>query len=754
MLGEKYFQLDMSYWGRSRRLVIQILCIWALVAYGLPALVIETNKMNYLGFPLGYYNCAQVIPLFFGALLLIFNHVQEGIEAAQMDGKPMVEAASSSALNAVLMKVYVAYTGGFVSFVLFLGFLEAVGVPDQAIGILFVIFTLGMYAAIGIASRTSKSDDFYVAGRNVPPIFNGMATAADWMSGASFVGMAGTLYALGYDGLAYITGWTGGYVLVSTVIAPYLRRFGSFTVPEFIASRYQGTVQLPGGRVVEVSGVARFLATIVLLSCSFTYLTAQVYSTGVIVSRFIGIQFEVAVFSGLIGVLFCSLLGGMRAVTYTQVAQYVILIIAYTVPAICMSTTQDDGFNKNNPVEFLVYGGTLQAIALREKEMVLLGLASKVTPYLEPKWRRVDFFALTFCLMVGTASLPHVLMRYFTTPSVRAARRSVTWSLAFILVLYMTAPAYAAFAKLEVYTNVIGQPLSVLPQWVFTYGKIGLTSVCGKAVTSVNEAVEACAQATGGDYLLRLKDLKISKDAMVIATPEIAGLPYTIAGLVSAGGLAASLSTADGLLLAISNALSHDIYFRLIDDKASIQKRLLISRVLLVVIALMAAGTAASKPADILSMVAWAFSLAASGNFPALVLGIWWRRANAQGAIAGIICGWGLTLTYLLGTVYGGWELWGGISNVAAAVFGLPVGFAANIIVSLLTSPPPDNVLAMVDSLRDFKVTGEDLTAEELEDIKEKEEALARTQVLQVSNTAEATAAATPATPTTLESSI
>ncbi|CAE8636141.1 unnamed protein product, partial [Polarella glacialis] len=397
MLGEKYFELDMSYWGRSRRLVIQILRIWALVAYGLPALALETNKMNYLGFPLGYYNCAQVIPLFFGALLLIFNHVQEGIEADQMDGKPMVEAASSAALNAALMKVYVAYTGGFVSFVLFLGFLEAVGVPDQAIGILFVIFTLGMYAAIGIASRTSKSDDFYVAGRNVPPIFNGMATAADWMSGASFVGMAGTLYALGYDGLAYITGWTGGYVLVSTVIAPYLRRFGSFTVPEFIASRYQGTVQLPGGKVVEMSGFARFLATIV-------------FSTGVIVSRFIGIQFEVAVFSGLIGVLFCSLLGGMRAVTYTQVAQYVILIIAYTAPAICMSTTQDDGFNKNNPVEFLVYGGTLQAIALREKEMVLLGLASKVTPYLEPKWRRVDFFALTFCLMAGTASLPHALM--------------------------------------------------------------------------------------------------------------------------------------------------------------------------------------------------------------------------------------------------------------------------------------------------------------------------------------------------------
>ncbi|CAE8632824.1 unnamed protein product, partial [Polarella glacialis] len=670
------------------------------------ALALETNKMHYLGIPLGYYNCAQVIPMFFGFLLLPFNGVQEGIEADQTDGKPAPEAASSSAFNAMLAKVYVAYTGGFVFFVLFLGFLEAVGVPDQAIGILFVIFTLGMYAAIEIASRTSKSDDSYVAGRNVPPIFNGRATAADWMSGASFVGIAGTLYALGYDGLAYIIGWAG-----------------------FIASRNWGTAQLPGGKVVELSGVSRFLATIVLLSWSFSYLAAQAYSTSVIVSRFIGIQFEVVVFSGLPRVLFCSLLGGMRAVTYTQVAQYVIPIIAYTVPAICKPTIQDNGFNQNNPVEFLAYGGTLRAITFRKKEMALLGLASKVTPYLEPKWRRVDFFTLTFCLMVGTASLSHVLMRYFATPSVCSAQRSVAWSLGFFLVLYMTAPAYAAFAKLEVFPNVSRTPLNVLRKWIFAFGRIGLPTVCGKAVTS-----------SSGDYLLELKGLKISTDAMVIATPEIAGLPYTLAGLVSGGGLAALLSTADGLLLTISDALCHDIYFRLIDNKASIRKRLMISRVLLAVIAFVAAGTAASKPADILSRVAWAFSLAASGNFPALCLGIWWRRANAQGAIAGQICGWGLTLAYLLGTRYSGWALWGGISNVAAAVFGLPVGFAANINVSLLTPPPPDEVLAMVDSLRDFKVTGKDLTAEEREDIKEKEEALARAQVPQVSSTAEATA--------------
>jgi cation/acetate symporter len=319
----------------------------------------------------------------------------------------------------------------------------------------------------------------------------------------------------------------------------------------------------------------------------------------------------------------------------------------------------------------------------------------------------VDFFCLTLCLMVGTASLPHVLMRYFTTPSVRGARRSVTWSLFFILMLYLTAPAYAAFSKLEVYTKIIGQPLSMLPKWVYKYGEIGLTEVCGKSVTSLQEAQEACNPEAIANYLVKLKDLKISKDAIVIATPEIAGLPYVIAGLVSAGGLAASLSTADGLLLAISNALSHDVYYRLINEQASPTKRMLISRCLLIVIAILAALVASTKPSDILSMVAWAFSLAASGNFPALALGIWWRRANAQGAVMGIICGYGLTLTYLIGTQYGGWELWLGVSNTSAAIFGLPVGFAANIITSLLTPEPPQEVLDMVDGLRDFNYNGD-----------------------------------------------
>jgi len=693
-----------SYWRQSSLLVVRTLGVWSLFAYALPLFVDLTNRLTFIGFPFGYYICVQVIPMFFVVCLFFFTRHQEVIDSRHGAGIA-AEASSKSGhgFERSLAKVYLLYTGGFFSFVAFLAVLEAVGVPQLAIGILFVVFTLAVYAGIGIMSHTNKSDEYFVAGRSVPPVYNGMATAADWMSGASFVGMAGTLYTLGYDGLAYIIGWTGGYVLVATLVAPYLRRVGSFTVPDFIAARYQGHLDLPWGGRVDLSAAARFLATMVLIACSFTYLTAQVYSTGVILSRFVGLKFEVAVFVGLAGVLVCSLMGGMRAVTWTQVAQYIILIVAYIIPVVCMSTQTRDGFNDNNPIAQVAYGGALKAILGRQRELVAEGLASEgeAHAYTDPSSRRIDFLALSACLMVGTASLPHVLMRYFTTPSVKGARRSVTWSLVFILALYLTAPAYAAFSKLEVYTNVIGRPLSEVPGWVFKYGEIGLTKLCSKAVTTLQEAVDACGADAAESYRVHLKDLAISKDAIVIATPEIAGLPYVIAGLVSAGGLAAALSTADGLLLAISNALSHDIYFRLINNQAPVSRRMLVSRCLLVVIAVLSAVVASTKPSDILSMVAWAFSLAASGNFPALALGIWWRRANAHGAVAGIVCGLGLTVIYLLGTRYGGWSPWFGISNTASGVFGLPVGLAVNVAVSLLTPAPPKETQDLIDQLRD-----------------------------------------------------
>jgi len=585
-----------------------------------------------------------------------------------------------------LGRIYGTYAGGFAAFVVVLAILEQLGVPDQVIGYLFVLCTLGVYAAIGIVTRTVRVSEYYVAGRRVPAVYNGMATAADWMSGASFVGMAGTLYALGYDGLAYVVGWTGGYVLVAVLVAPYLRKFGAYTVPDFLAARFGGNL-------------ARLIGILVLLACSFTYVVAQIYSTGLIASRFLGISFEIAVYVGLAGILLCSMLGGMRAVTWTQVAQYIVLIVAYMLPVAILSA-QQTGF----PVAQLAYGTVLQQITVLEQQMLASGLATAETlkPHLEPftSLDPFNFFALIACLMIGTASLPHILMRYFTTATVRDARRSVAWSLAFIFLLYVTAPAYAAFAKLEVYQNVIGAGLEALPQWIYTYGKLGLIDICGANAESVDAVQAACAAVPGNEGVLRLPDLAIDRDVIVIATPEIAGLPYVIAGLVAAGGLAASMSTADGLLLAIANALSHDVYYRMVDRRAPASRRLVVARVLLIGMAVLAAYVASTRPSDILSVVAWAFSLAAAGFFPALVLGIWWRRCTAAGAIAGMLAGFGLTLYYLAMTQYGGMAEWFGVKNISAAVFGLPLGFAVTVLVSLVTPAPSREVQALIDDIR------------------------------------------------------
>jgi len=585
-----------------------------------------------------------------------------------------------------LGKIYGIYTGGFAAFVILLAILEQVGVPDQVIGYLFVFFTLAVYAGIGILSRTMQVSEYYVAGRRVPAFYNGMATAADWMSGASFVGMAGTLYVLGYDGLAFVLGWTGGYVLVAVLVAPYLRKFGAYTVPDFLAARFGGHF-------------ARFLGIVVLFCCSFTYVTAQIYATGIIASRFLGISFEIAVFVGLLGILLCSMLGGMRAVTWTQVAQYIVLIVAYLIPVIILSAQR-----YGVPVPQIMYGQVLQEITALEQQLVADGLANadNLKPYLQPftTYNPLNFFGLILCLMIGTASLPHILMRYFTTPSVRDARKSVGWSLLFIFLLYFTAPAYAAFAKLEVYQNVIGTSIDALPSWIYTYGNLGLVKICGADATAVEAIKAACASAGNPDGILGLSELSINRDVIVISMPEIAGLPYVIAGLVAAGGLAAALSTADGLLLAIANALSHDVYYKMVDPHASTARRLVVARILLVVVAIGAAWLASTRPADILSMVAWAFSLAAAGNFPALVLGVWWKRCNAAGAVAGIIAGFGVTLFYLLMTRYGGMDEWFGVANISAALFGLPIGVIVMVVVSMVTPEPSQEIQDLVDELR------------------------------------------------------
>lgn len=564
-----------------------------------------------------------------------------------------------------LGRIYGLYTGGFVGFVILLAILEQLGVPNRIIGYLFVFFTLAVYAGIGVLSRTMQVSEYYVAGRKVPPVYNGMATAADWMSAASFIAMAGGLYAQGYDGLAFVLGWTGGYVLVAVLIAPYLRKFGAYTVPDFLGARFGGNF-------------ARSIGILVLFCCSFTYIVGQVVGVGTIASRFLGISFEISVFVGLIGILVCSMLGGMRAVTWTQVAQYIVLIIAYLVPVVILSA-QTTGI----PVPQLMYGEILQRITeLEQTKAALAGAKAHVIPY--STFDSLNFFALILCLMVGTASLPHVLMRFFTTPSVRDARKSVGWSLLFIFLLYFTAPSYAAFAKYEIYNNVIGSAIAELPNWVRIYSEIGLVTIAD----------------ANNDGLLQFTEFKINPDVIVIATPEIAGLPYVIAGLVAAGGLAAALSTADGLLLAIANALSHDIYYRMVDPTASTAKRLTISRILLIVVALMAAVVASTRPGGILALVAWAFSLAAAGLFPVLVLGVWWKRCTKEGAIAGMIIGFGFTLFYLVATKYFAMPTWFGVSNISAGLFGIPTGFLATWIVSLMTPPPSKEMQDFIDSIR------------------------------------------------------
>ena len=640
-----------------------------------------------------------------------------------------------------LGRLYGLYTGGFLGFIILLAVMEQVGVPNRVLGYFFVFFTLAVYGVIGVAMRTAQVSEYYVAGRVVPAFYNGMATGADWMSAASFVGMAGSLFLLGYDGLAWVLGWTGGFVLVSILVGPYLRKFGAYTVPDFMAFRYGGNF-------------ARFLAVIVLVCCSFTYVTAQIYGTGIIASRFLGMQFEIAVFAGLVGILLCAMLGGMKAVTWTQIAQYIVLIVAYLTPIVILSTKK-----YGIPLPEFTYGFAIEEITAREKELVQSGLAVLCTkeacrpgtlrPHVQPfmNYTPLNYFGIIFCMMVGTASLPHILMRYFTTPSVREARVSVGWSLLFIFLLYFSAPAYAAFSKLEVYTNIIGRDITALRPWLFTWGELGLIQVCGKNAVSLDAAIAACKAIAGHPGVLRFQDFVINTDVIVLSTPEIAGLPYVISGLVAAGGLAAALSTADGLLLAIANALSHDIYYKMLDPNAPTVRRLTVARVLLFFVAVASAALAATRPSDILAMVGWAFSLAMAGNFPALVLGIWWKRTTTTAAILGMAAGWGLCLFYLVttryfpqaGVTYFGMSSllnpetgkalinvsqvmadpkwladvpasaanpmanrvgWFDLNNINCGLLGMPLGFLVMIVVSLMGKPPPKEMQDLVDEIR------------------------------------------------------
>ena len=584
-----------------------------------------------------------------------------------------------------LPKIYGLYTGGFIVFIGLMAILEQMGVSADIIGILFVGFTVFIYAAIGWLSRTMQVDAYYVAGRTVPPVFNGMATAADWMSGASFVAMAGGIYMGGHAYLAFVVGWTGGYVLVAALMAPYLRKFGCYTVPDFIGTRYGGNT-------------ARFCAVLVLVIASFTYVTAQINATGTIASRALHIPFEVGVWFGLLGILLCSMLGGMRAVTWTQVAQYIVLIIAYLVPVIWMSNKQGFGIFPQ-----LVYGDAvmrlseleqLHQVGVLKPEQAVPGLKALTVPHAAAGTTAIEswrFITLTLCMMAGTASLPHILMRYFTTPSVRAARQSVAWSLLFIFLLYFTAPALATFTKLQVLdpnlaTGIIGKTIAEVNalDWVRNWSEVGFLKVID----------------SNGDGILQINEFFMRGDIVVLATPEIAGLPYVISGLVAAGGMAAAMSTADGLLLAIANALSHDLYYKIIDPKAETKTRLVVARVLLIVIGALGAFVASFKLTGILGAVAWAFDFACSGLFFPLVLGVWWKRANRQGAIAGMLGGLIAGTWYLYMVRWGGMDPWIGIDHLRFGIIGMPVSLVCMVVVSLMTAEPDKETQDMVDATR------------------------------------------------------
>lgn len=675
---------------------------------------------------------------------------------------------STKAFTAQLTKVYGFYTGGFLSVVILLAIAEQLGLSRAWIGYIFLLLTVLLYAGIGIMSRTSDADEYYVAGRRVPAVFNGMATGADWMSAASFIGMAGTLYLTGYSGLAFIMGWTGGYCLVALFLAPYLRKFGQFTIPDFLGARYGGHAP-------------RFVGILIAILCSFTYVVAQIYGVGLITTRLSGVDFTLGIFVGLGGILVCSFLGGMRAVTWTQVAQYIILIIAYMTPVVWLSVKQT-----GVPIPQLVYGFQLQKVSELEvklnadpKELEVRGifkqraddakakmadvpkalvdgkakleadlaaakasgdaaaqkkaedglakfpkdeaaakaawakeaaLAARAAPIAahgeafaakDEKARDIakkNFLALILCLMVGTAALPHILMRYYTTPSVKAARASVTWSLFFIFLLYFTAPALAVLVKYVVYHDVVGTAFAALPAWVANWQAVD------PALLSLSDI--------NGDGIVQRAEIAIGGDIVVLATPEIAGLPYVISGLVAAGGLAAALSTADGLLLTIANALSHDLYYKMIDPNAPVARRVMLSKTLLLVVAVLAALVAAQKPADILFLVSAAFSLAAAGFFPALTLGIFWKRATGIAATLGMLAGVGITFYYMATTqpwlreMFFGTpravpaELWWDINPISAGIFGIPLGFLVIIAVSLVTKAPSQEIQHLVEDVR------------------------------------------------------
>ncbi|MGB5820631.1 MAG: sodium:solute symporter family protein [Saonia sp.] len=551
---------------------------------------------------------------------------------------------------------------------------------------IIVGITFALYIGIAIWSRAGSTKEFYIAGGGVSPLANGMATAADWMSAASFISMAGIIAFAGYDGSVYLMGWTGGYVLLALLLAPYLRKFGKFTVPDFIGERYY-------------SNTARIVAVLCALLVSFTYVAGQMRGVGVVFSRFLEVNINTGVIIGMVIVLFYAVLGGMKGITYTQVAQYCVLIFAFMVPAIFISIQMT-----GNPIPQLGMGSTLNdgsGVYLLDK---LNGLSTELgfAEYTDGSKSLIDVFAITLALMVGTAGLPHVIVRFFTVKRVKDARKSAGLALLLIAILYTTAPAVAVFARTNMINTVSDQEYAAMPEWFTNWEETGLLTFDDK---NKDGKIQYVADAT-------INELTVDRDIMVLANPEIANLPAWVIALVAAGGLAAALSTAAGLLLVISSSVSHDLIKKVFVPNISEKGELWAARGAATVAVVIAGYFGINPPGFVAAVVALAFGLAAASFFPAIVLGIFYKKMNSKGAVTGMIVGISLMLFYMLkfkfGIFDGGKEAvaglakdwWFGISPEGFGTIAMIVNFIVALVVNRFTPEPPEEVQEIVENIR------------------------------------------------------
>lgn len=542
----------------------------------------------------------------------------------------------------------------------------------EAWTMVFVIISFILYLYIGWSSRVKDTKGFFVAGQGIPSLANGAATAADWMSAASFISMAGLISFLGYDGSIYLMGWTGGYVLLALLLAPYLRKFGKYTVPDFVGDRYY-------------SNIARVVAVIAAIFVSLTYVAGQMRGVGIVFSRFLQVNVETGVVIGMIIVAFFAILGGMKGITWTQVAQYCVLIVAYLIPAIAIAWVVTG-------IPIPQFAFTFSDIVEKLNQVqVELGFQEYTAAFSSKTM--LDVLFITIALMVGTAGLPHVIVRFYTVPDVRSARYSAAWALLFIAILYTTAPALAVFARYNLIENLHNKTVEEVQQldWATKWENTGLLGFEDK---NKNGRLELSPNKEENEII-------IDRDIIVLSTPEVAKLAPWVVALVAAGGLAAALSTASGLLLVISSSIAHDIYYRMINPGATEARRLMVGRVMVGFAIAIAGYFGVNPPGFVAQVVAFAFGLAAASFFPVIILGIFDKRTNREGAIAGMVTGLLFTTVYIIGVKFAGMPTWFfGVSPEGIGTVGMMLNFVVTVVVSRLTPPPPPEIMEMVENLR------------------------------------------------------